>query len=81
MKRFWTKAKPRTDYATYNTNKEIEILWSYHPLSGDTLHRTVLDGKVNGSRRPGRPRTRWITGSLDSLDHWILGSLEYQCQG
>ena len=39
----------------YNIREEIEKLWSHHPPGGDTLHRTVLDGKVNDSRRRGRP--------------------------
>ena len=29
--------------------------------SGDTIQRTVLDGKVNGARGRGRPRTKWTT--------------------
>lgn len=39
--------------------------------SGDTLHRTVLDGKVNGKRGRGRPRIKWTT----NITKWT--GLEY----
>ena len=32
----------------------------------DTLQRTVLDGKVNGKRGRGRPRTKWTT----NIEKW-----------
>ena len=41
--------------------------------NGNTLHRTVLDGKVNGSRSRGRgrPRTKWTS----NITKWT--GLEY----
>ena len=32
--------------------------------NGDTLHRTLLDGKVSGLRGRGRPRTTWTTNIM-----------------
>ena len=32
-----------------------------HIIRQDSLHRSILDGKVNGKRGPGRPRTKWTT--------------------
>ena len=32
----------------------------------DTLQRTVLDGRVNGKRGRGRPRTKWTT----NIEKW-----------
>ena len=55
MKKF--RKKNQEKIMQHNANKEIEILWAHHPPGGDTLHRTVLDGKVNDSRRRGRPQS------------------------
>ena len=54
MKKF--RKKNQEKIIQHNTNKEIEILWSHHLPVGDT-HCTVLDGKVNNSRRRGRPQS------------------------
>ena len=41
--------------------KKLQYFGHIIRQSGDPLHRTVLDGKVNGSRGRGRPRTKWST--------------------
>ena len=39
-----------------------------HIIRHDSLHRTILDGKVNGSRGRGRPRTTWSTNICQWTD-------------
>ena len=39
-------------------------MWSYFGhiarRDGDCLEKVIMQGRVEGSRKPGRPRTRWI---------------------
>ena len=57
----------------YNIIQTKKLQYFGHIIrqNGDTLHRTVLDGKVNGSRGRGRPRTKWTT----NITKWT--GLEY----
>ena len=57
----------------YNIIQTKKLQYFGHIIrqNGDTLHRTVLDGKVNGSRGRGRPRTKWTT----NITKWT--ELEY----
>ena len=34
----------------------------------DTLGKTVVPGKIEGRRRRGRQRMRWLNGITDSVD-------------
>ena len=34
----------------------------------DTLGKTVVPGKIEGRRRRGRQRMRWLDGLIESLD-------------
>ena len=34
----------------------------------DSLEKTLMLGKIEGSRRKGRQRMRWLDGSTDSRD-------------
>ena len=42
----------------------------------DLLEKTLMLGKIEGRRRRGRQRMRWLDGITDSMDHefgWTLG--------
>ena len=34
----------------------------------DSLEKAVMLGGIGGSRRRGRPRMRWLDGTMDSMD-------------
>ena len=34
----------------------------------DSLEKTLMLGKIEGRRRRGRQRTRWLDGIIDSMD-------------
>ena len=34
----------------------------------DTLEKTLMLGKIEGRKRRGRQRTRWLDGITDSMD-------------
>ena len=41
----------------------------------DSLEKTLMLGKIEGRRRRGRQRIRWLDGSTDSMD-MSLGKLQ-----
>ena len=46
---------------------ESPILWA--PMRrADSLEKTLILGKIKGSRRRGRQRMRWLDGITDSMD-------------
>ena len=46
---------------------EAPILWPPDPRA-DSLEKTLMLGKIEGRRRRGRQRTRWLDGITDSMD-------------
>ena len=46
---------------------ETPILWSPH-ASVDSLEKTLMLAKIEGRRRRGRQRMRWLDGITDSMD-------------
>ena len=54
---------------TGRTDSEVKtpILW---PLDAkmDSFEKTLMLGKIEGRRRRGRPRLRWLNGITDSMD-------------
>ena len=45
-------------------------LQSFGPLMrrADSFEKTLMLGKIEGGRRRGRPRMRWLDGITDSMD-------------
>ena len=42
--------------------------FGYLMRSTDSLEKTLMVGKIEGGRRKGRQRTRWLDGITDSMD-------------
>ena len=47
---------------------ETPILWP-----SDSLEKTLMLGKIEGRRRRGRQRMRWLDGITDSMDMGLGG--------
>ena len=42
----------------------------------DSLEKTLMLGKIEGRRRRGRQRMRWLDGIIDSMDMGLGGNRE-----
>ena len=52
---------------------ETPILW---PPDADSFEKTLMLGKIEGRRRRGRQRIRWLDGITDSMDMGLGGLQE-----
>ena len=43
----------------------------------DSLEKTLMLGKIEGRRRRGQQRMRWLDGIIDSMDMGLGGLLEW----
>ena len=51
-----------------NTEAEAPILWPLDAISTDLFEKTLMLGKIDGRRRKGWQRMRWLDGITDSMD-------------
>ena len=47
----------------------------------DSLEKTLMLGKIEGGRRRGRQRTRWLVGITDSMDEFEQAPGDGEGQG
>ena len=50
--------------------------FGYLMLRANSLEKTLMLGKIEGKRRRGQQRIRWLEGSMDSLDMSLSKLLE-----
>ena len=59
----------RPEYSLEGLMLKLKLQYSGHLMQRtDTLEKTLMLGKIEGRRRRGRQRMRWLDGITDSMD-------------
>ena len=57
------------EYALEGLMLKLKLQYFGHLVErADSLEKTLMLGKIEGRRRRGRQRTRWLDGITDSMD-------------
>ena len=52
---------------------KLKLQYFGHPVQGaDSFEKTLMRGKIEGRRRRGRQRIRWLDGITDSMDMSLI---------
>ena len=79
----WTAKRPdqsilkeiSPEYSLEGLMSKLKLQYFGHLMQRtDSLEKTLMLGKLEGRRRRGRPRMRWLDGITDSM-HMSLGEL------
>ena len=54
---------------------KLKLQYVGHLIRADSLEKTLMLGRIEGRRRRGRQRMRWLDGITDSI-HMGLGGLQ-----
>ena len=55
---------------------ETPILWPPDMIRTDSFEKTLMLGKIEGRRRSGRQRMRWLDGIVNTMDMGLGGLQE-----
>ena len=61
-------AQPWVFFGRNDAKAETPILWPPDAKRGDSYKKTLMLGRIEGRRRRGRQRMRWLDGITDSMD-------------
>ena len=73
----WTARRPKqsilkeisTEYSLEGLMLKLMLQFFGHLMQGtDSLEKTLILGKIEGRRRRGQQRMRWLDGITDSMD-------------
>ena len=57
------------EYSLEGLMLKLKLQYSGHLMQRiDSLEKTLMQGKIEGRRRRGRQRKRWLDGITDSMD-------------
>ena len=57
------------EYSLEGLMLKLKLQYFGHPmLRADSFEKTLMLGKIEGRRRRGRQRTRWLDGITDSME-------------
>ena len=57
-----------TEYSLEGLMLKLKLQYFGHLMSKDSLEKTLMLGKIEGRRRRGRQKMRWLDGITDSMD-------------
>ena len=58
-----------SEYSLEGLMLKLQLQYSGHLMQRtDSLEKTLMLGKIEGGRRRGRQRMRWLDGIIDSID-------------
>ena len=65
------------DYSMEGLMLKLKLQYLGHLMrTADSLEKTLMLGKIEGRRRRGRQRMRWLDGITDSMDMGLVGLRE-----
>ena len=65
------------EYSLEGLMLKLKLQYFGHPMRRtDSLEKTLMLGKIEGWRRRGRQRMRWLDGITDSMDMVLSGLQE-----
>ena len=65
------------EYSLEELMLKLKLQYSGHLMQrADSLEKTLILGKIEGRRRRGRQRMRWLDGITDSMDMGLCGLRE-----
>ena len=64
------------EWFTLEMNRDHSVIFEIAPRRADSLEKTLILGKIEGRRRRGRQRMRWLDGITNSTDMGLGGLRE-----